>query len=113
AGLTGLCLTAIECLRRVRAGVLVTGSAYFDSGFCVVAVVTAICLLRPNSWVRVLAGIVSISIWTYCGSFLVVLGGSLGPLFLSTNCLGIALAAYTIMVVWHVRPHQRPTHSAA
>jgi hypothetical protein len=100
--MAGLAFEAVDVVRRLRTGIGLPGGTYFDLVVSLSALVIGICLLRPNLWVRVLAAAGSILFWTYCGSLLLVVGGSLDPLAMSANCLGIALAAYTLLVVWSV-----------
>lgn len=108
AGMIGLCLSGIEFIHSVGGAERFAGGSlfggYVDLGYFIIVVLTALLLLRPRRWVRVLAGLVAMPVWTICGSLLVVVGSHLGSVLLVENCLAIVLAAYAIAVCWFVRP---------
>jgi hypothetical protein len=110
-GITGFALCAIEWLRLLRLGEPLTGgdmvSACIAIGFCALAVVTSVGLLRGRGWARIVFGIIGVLLGLYCLSFLVMVGLEFGPFCYALCWLGGAFVAYTLTVVMMCRPHEQ------
>ena len=83
-------------------------SALIGSGFCALTAITAIGLFRARGWARAIATIVALLLGLYCLSFLAMVGWEFGPVAYAASWIGIAFVAYTLTVIWILRPHDHP-----
>jgi multisubunit Na+/H+ antiporter MnhG subunit len=110
-GVSGLALSAIECVRLLGMGDRLTDGAtvstFIGSGFCVLAATASVSLLRGRSWARVVFAIIAVLLGLYCLSFLAMVGLEFGVLCYVLCWLGVAFVAYTLTVVIRCRPHEQ------
>ena len=108
-GVVGLAFNAIECVRLMRFGDPLNGGGIFSTSiglaFCLLAAATAIGLFRARDWARTVVSTVTVLLGLYCLSFIAMVGLEFGAIAYAASWLGLALVAYSCIVIWVLRPH--------
>ena len=107
-GVVGVVLCVHECLRLLQMGELLEDNAvvscYIGFGFCALAAMTSIGILRAKAWARFIMSTVAILLGLYLFSFLAMVGLEFGVLDYALSWFGIAFVAYTLTVIRRFRP---------
>jgi|GEM_PF-6434117 len=78
--------------------------------FCITAAATGCGLFCFRRWARITGGIIAILFCLYCLSFVLMVGREFGTMWYGASWLGFCFAAYTLFVIWILRPQDRVAH---